>query len=120
MKKKFLIFGFIGCFFTINGYAVQSGSSVIVTYTCEPGCELRFSTGTNGSTHAYCETAGGRTCSDPVVNVYNASMSDVIQQITNSENLNKVKKRPVSSRSAETPKMVKKIVYEQVVEEDEE
>ena len=131
MKKIFLIFGMAGYLSLINGVnnanAVQS-ENVVVTYTCPDGCELRFIHSSNGTTHAWCFTPESENCDDPSVNidVYNAispvtpvvNPTDLKPNKTDKVNAKKSKK--VSARSTETPRMVKKIVYEQIVEEDEE
>lgn len=130
MKKIFLIFGMAGCLSLLNGVnnanAVQS-ETVVVTYTCPAGCELSFSHHNDGATFAWCYTPGGEKCADPVVNISVEAISPVtpvvnatdlkpskINNKVNSKKLNKT-----SARSAETPRMVKKIVYEQVVTDEE-
>ena len=129
MKKIFLIFGMAGCLSLLNGVnnanAVQS-ETVVVTYTCPAGCELSFSHHNDGATFAWCYTPGGEECADPVVNISVEAISPVtpvvnatdlkpskINNKVNSKKLNKT-----SARSAETPRMVKKIVYEQVVTDE--
>ena len=129
MKKIFLIFGMAGCLSVVNGInnanAVQS-DDVVVTYTCPAGCELQFVHNSDGETGAWCAKPDGTTCADPNVNIFVEAISPVtpvvnptdlkpskINNKVNSKKLNKT-----SARAAETPKMVKKVVYEQVVEED--
>ena len=131
MKKIFLIFGMAGCLSVVNGInnanAVQS-DDVIVTYTCPAGCELRFGHNNDGKTFAWCEKSDGTACADPKVNISMEAISPVtpvvnatdlkpskINNKVNSKKLNKT-----SARAAETPRMVKKVVYEQIIEEDEE
>lgn len=132
MKKCFLIFSMAGCLSLINGTnnanAVQSEYTV-VTFTCPAGCELRFTNYSDaaGATLAYCVGPNGDRCDDPTVGI---EVDNAISPVTpvvkptdlkpnKTDKVNAKKSKKVSARSAETPKMVKKIVYEQVVEEDE-
>ena len=133
MKKYFYILTMAGCLSLINGIknanAIQS-NDVIVTYTCPAGCELDFSHSSNGNTYAWCLTPEGERCDDPIVNI--AVITDnAISPVTpvvnptalkpnKTDKVNAKKSKKVSARSAQTPRMVKKIVYEQIVEEDEE
>lgn len=130
MKKYFYILTMAGCLSLINGInnanAVQS-EDVIVTYTCPAGCELHFSHHNDGATFAWCFTPGGEECADPVVNISVEAISPVTPVVNptalkpnKTDKVNAKKSKKVSARSAETPRMVKKIVYEQIVEEDEE
>ena len=133
MKKYFYILTMAGCLSLINGInnagAVQS-EDVSVTYTCPDGCELSFMHSSNGISYAYCLTPGGEACDDPSVNIEVFTV-DAISPVTpvvnptalkpnKTDKVNAKKSKKVSARSAETPRMVKKIVYEQIVEEDEE
>ncbi len=115
MKKVFLILGMVGGLSANNANATQS--QAIVDYICPDGCELHFSY--NGSSvHASCAKPSGEACADPEVVI--SSIAPNVNQPMSEINKVKAKKKTVSARSAETPRMVKKIVYEQVVEEDEE
>ena len=133
MKKVFLIFSMAGCLSLINGTnnanAVQSEYTV-VTFTCPEGCELVFAHGSGGFTDAYCEGPNGDRCDDPIVGIEvrpDTAISPVTPVVkptdlkpNKTDKVNAKKSKKVSARAAEMPKMVKKIVYEQVVEEDEE
>ena len=134
MKKYFYILTMAGCLSLINGInnagAVQS-EDVVVSYTCPDGCEVRFihgSDGSDGTTYAWCFTPEGGNCDDPrvIINVDNAisPVTPVVNPTAlkpnKTDKVKAKKSKKVSARSAETPKMVKKIVYEQIVEEDEE
>ena len=124
MKKIFLVFGLIGA---TSGYAVQDGG-VSGHIKCPEGCTPAIvynDAGTAGT--LYCADANGKYCPDSGLdinqNVHSIKPAikpmHVSQQSVNS----KVQKKHSAefSRSAtSTPKMIKKIVYEQVVEEDEE
>ena len=118
MKKIFLIFGIMGGLFINNANAVQS-DTVVVQYVCPSGCELYFFRAANGNTTALCRKTDGTSCEDPQV-VIRAVAPNGNLQVSPVSKTNKVreKKKTVSARSAETPKMVKKIVYEQVVEDE--
>ena len=135
MKKVFLIFSMAGCLSLINGTnnanAVQSEYTV-VTFTCPAGCELHFTNYSDaaGSTTAFCMGPNGEDCDDPSVNI-EVRPDNAISPVTpvvnptalkpnKTDKVNAKKSKKVSARSAETPRMVKKIVYEQIVEEDEE
>lgn len=130
MKKVFLIFSMAGCLSLINGInnagAVQS-EDVVVTYTCPDGCELRFVHG-GSVTMAKCQTPEGKICDGPSVNMEADNAISPVTPVVNptalkpnkTDKVNAKKSKKVSARSAETPRMVKKIVYEQIVEEDEE
>lgn len=134
MKKYFYILTMAGCLSLINGInnanAVQS-EDVVVTFTCPAGCELYFVHDSDGSTSASCyATESAERCNDPIVNI-DVFTDDAISPATpvvnptalkpnKTDKVNAKKSKKVSARSAETPRMVKKIVYEQVVEEDEE
>lgn len=129
MKKYFYILTMAGCLSLINGInnagAVQS-EDVVVTYTCPAGCELHFRHSSDGQTYALCQTPEGKGCADPSVNIDNAiSPATPVVKPTDlkpnkMDKVNAKKSKKVSARSVETPRMVKKIVYEQIVEEDEE
>ena len=122
MKKYFLILGIMGGLFVNNASAVQS-DTVVINFTCPDGCVLSYSSMT-GVTVAQCITSiGGRSCGDPQIDIVENAVSPAtygVNPTTDSNKTNKVseKKKTVSARSAETPKMVKKIVYEQVVEDE--
>ncbi len=135
MKKVFLILIMIVCFSLVNGInsanAVQSDTTVI-TYTCPEGCSIIYK-GVGGNSwevmSATCINLYGESCGDPVVNV--VVTENAISPVTpvvnptalkpnKTDKVNAKKSKKVSARSAETPRMVKKIVYEQIVEEDEE
>lgn len=124
MKKVFLIFSMAGCLSLINGInnagAVQS-EDVVVTYTCPAGCELRFVHG-GSFTMAECRTPEGKICDDPSVNIEADNAISPATPVVNptalkpnkTDKVNAKKSKKVSARSAETPRMVKKIVYEPV------
>jgi hypothetical protein len=122
MKKYFLILGIMGGLFVNNANAVQS-DTVVINFTCPDGCMLSY-TSMTGVTAAQCITSiGGRPCGDPQIDIVENAVSPAIHGVnptTDSNEINKVsaKKKAVSSRATETPKMVKKIVYEQVVEDE--
>ena len=123
MKKYFLIFGIMCGLFITNANAVQS-DEVVVQFICPAWCELRFSHFSDGTTYASCRDSNDERCDDPeVVIMTDQTILPVTHEInptTNSDKTTKVKakQKAVSARSAETPKMVKKIVYEQVVEDE--
>lgn len=119
MKKYFLIFGIMGGLFINNANAVQS-DVVVVQYVCPSGCELYFFSGASGTTTAWCSHPDGTSCGDPQVVIEAVSPNGNLQvSPVNKSNKVSSKKKAVSSRSAETPKMVKKIVYEQIIEDEE-
>lgn len=132
MKKYFYILTMAGCLSLINGInnagAVQS-DYVIVTYTCPDGCELSFSHSSSGTSSASCNTPEGEKCDDPSVDiaVFTDNAISPVTPVVNptalkpnkTDKVNAKKSKKVSARSAETPKMVKKIVYEQVVTDEE-
>ena len=120
-----------GCLSLINGTnnanAVQSEYTV-VTFTCPAGCELLFSHGDGGFTAAYCMGQNGDRCDDPIVGI-EVVPDNAISPVTpvvnptalkpnKMDKVNAKKSKKVSARSAETPRMVKKIVYEQVVTDE--
>ncbi|MFQ6704453.1 MAG: hypothetical protein ACLRFP_05220 [Alphaproteobacteria bacterium] len=118
MKKTFLIPGLIAGLFTTNGYAVQNTSqnndNGIYVSGCPSTCRVVIdgtapTSGGNIAILYHCETEAGELC-EPTTKVNNKVNYNVLQK----------KQNKVSSRSAEIPKMVKKIVYEQIVKEDEE
>lgn len=123
MKKVFLIFGMAGCLSLFSGInyanAVQS-ELVVVNVSCPEGCRLEYETVTldgYGSTIARClPIKEGAKCGDPAYSISSSAMSaaTVEPNTIKSKRLNKA-----SVRVAQTPKMVKKIVYEQVVEDEE-
>ena len=116
MKKVFLILGMVGGLSVNNANATQS--QALVNYICPDGCELHFSY-TGSSVHASCAKPSGEACADPEV-VISSIAPNVNQPMSEINKVNAKKSKKVSARSAETPRMVKKIVYEQIVEEDEE
>ncbi len=132
MKKYFYILTMAGCLSLINGInnanAVQS-EDVVVTFTCPAGCELYFVHDSDGSTSAACYVTGSaERCNDPIVNI-DVITDNAISPVTpvvkptdlkpnKMDKVNAKKSKKVSARSAETPRMVKKIVYEQVVTDE--
>lgn len=132
MKKYFLVFGIMGGLFTNTANAV--GSQAVVTYTCPEGCQLSidsstYVSGQGGGGSAYgaptcTNIQNGSDCGNPSVTIVTenaiAPHNDLQISPVTKPNKASAKKKAVSARAAEMPKMVKKIVYEQVVEEDEE
>ena len=124
MKKSFLIVGVIGAILSTNGYAVQS-QTVLVSYNCPEGCELRQAIESDGVTYSWCACADG-TEVDPTINIVNKAPSpNEIQQVMSQSVLNQAaiknaKKTKATSVRAATvsPKVVKKIVYEEIVSDD--
>ncbi|MBQ3784986.1 MAG: hypothetical protein II843_01160 [Alphaproteobacteria bacterium] len=123
MKKSFLIAGLIAGLTATNGYAVGS-QTVVVTYTCHDGCQLITEAWYDGMIVARCKCSDG-TVTDPKVSIENLNPSpSEIQQIMSQSTLNQAtiknakKTKKVSARVAETPKMVKKIVYEEIISDD--
>ncbi|MFQ6727231.1 MAG: hypothetical protein ACLRFF_02635 [Alphaproteobacteria bacterium] len=123
MKKTFLIMGLIAGLTATNGYAVSS-QTVIVTYTCPDGCELSTHILQNGTTVAGCKCSDG-TVTDPNVSTEDLTPSpSEIQRVMSQSTLNQAaiknakKVNKVSARAAEMPKMVKKIVYEEIISDD--
>lgn len=123
MKKTFLIAGLIAGLTATNGYAVQS-QYVVVTYTCPEGCELYTSIDKDGFTIANCQCSDG-TVTDPRISIKDLTPShSEIQQVMSQSTLNQAaiknakKQNKVSARVAEMPKMVKKIVYEEIISDD--
>ena len=127
MKKSFLIVGALSAILSTNGYAVGS-QDVVVEYYCPAGCELHFTNYSAGVTTAYCVGPNGEECDDPTVGIEVDNAISPVTPVVNptalkpnkTDKVNAKKSKKVSARAAEIPKMVKKIVYEQVVEEDEE
>lgn len=123
MKKTFLIAGLIAGLTATNGYAVGS-QAVHVTYTCPDGCQLITEAWYDGMIIARCKCSDG-TVTDPRVSIKNPAPShSEIQQVMSQSTLNQAtiknakKVNKVSVRAAETPKMVKKIVYEEIISDD--
>lgn len=124
MKKTFLIAGLIAGLTATNGYAVGQQQTVVVTYTCPTGCELHTFVHQDGLTGAFCTCEDG-TQVDPTVTIEDTAPSpSEIQQVMSQSTLNQAaiknakKQNKVSARVAETPKMVKKIVYEEIISDD--
>ena len=123
MKKSFLIFGIIGAILSTNGYAVQS-QDVTVKYTCPDGCELKSSIDSSGLTIAWCKCENGEV--DPKITIENiAPSSSEIREIMSQSVLNQAaiknakKKKTTSARmTTVSPKVVKKIVYEEIISDD--
>ena len=129
MKKTFLIAGLIAGLTATNGYAVGS-QTVVVTYGCPDGCELLTSgtwTDGNGAGHlkVYCECPDGTT-PDATVHIKDlaptpATMQEVMSQSTlNQAAIKNVKKTKTTSARAVTvsPKVIKKVVYEEIISDD--
>lgn len=123
MKKTFLIAGLIAGLTATNGYAVGS-QTVFVTYICPDGCELHTFVDNSGLTLAECRCSDG-TVTDPRISIENLNPSpSEIQQVMSQSTLNQAaiknakKRNKVSARVAEMPKMVKKIVYEEIISDD--
>ena len=143
MKKVFIIFSMAGCLSLVNGInnanALSNNPVITLSYTCPEGCTLQFVDTANGIIASCVKTYMDLDdptyelngiiipCADPTITfgTTNATVNlndyDIISIPENMSLIDskKVKKqtKPVSARSAETPKMVKKIVYEQVMEE---
>ena len=123
MKKTFLIAGLIAGLTATNGYAVGS-QTVVVEYHCPAGCELSTITRQDGTIFANCYCEDG-TKVEPKITIEDLTPSpSEIQQIMSQSTLNQAamknakKVNKVSARAAETPKMVKKIVYEEIISDD--
>ena len=125
MKKSFLILGVFGAFLSTNGYAVQS-QDMIVIFTCPIGCQLSLQTyNSTGDQVARCYCDDGSTI-DPTIKIEDTSPSPAtIQQVMNQSEINQAaiknvkKQNKVSARAAAiSPKMVKKIVYEEIISDD--
>ncbi len=123
MKKTFLIAGLIAGLTATNGYAVQS-QTVVVTFVCPPGCELYTSMSTSGYTYARCDC--GKFDTDPEVVIQDTQPSpSEIQNIMGQSALNQAaikdakKMKTTSARVATiSPKVVKKVVYEEIVKDN--
>lgn len=122
MKKSFLIAGIMGAILSTNGHAAQN---VLVEYTCPAGCYLDYAidggggaTGA-GTTYAICrEVVDGytgvcRAGGEPIVNIIYYTTGEGVLTVT-------PKKDKKTSARATTvlPKVVKKVVYEEIVEDD--
>ena len=123
MKKTFLIAGLIAGLTATNGYAVGS-QTVVVEYDCPAGCELRTITRSNGTIIVRCDCEDG-TEVEPTITIQDLAPSpSTIQEVMSQSTLNQAamknakKVNKVSARAAETPKMVKKIVYEEIISDD--
>ena len=122
MKKSFLIAGLLASIGATNGYAVQSGT-LQVECICPAGCMCHHNTYPNGEQHFYC---GCWPEQDPAP----SPTFNIIHMVANQDNgaiqqsrIKSVKQKNsnrVSARSAEMPKVTKKIVYEEIVSDDEE
>ena len=145
MKKVFLIFGIAGCLSLVNGinnaHAVSDNPVITFTYTCPGNCTLQF-IDTVGGISAQCvrvymnsddptDSWNGTIipCGDPNIttgttnaavnlNDYNIVGIPKNASLIDEKNIKRQKLNNVSVRSAETPKMVKKIVYEVVADEE--
>ena len=124
MKKSFLIVGALGAILSTNGYAVQS-QTVVVSYNCPNGCELVHAVTSDGVTYNWCQCADG-THVDPTINIVNEAPSpSEIQQVMSQSVLNQAaiknakRNKDISARTATvSPKVVKKVVYEEIVEDE--
>ena len=131
MKKSFLIFGALAAILSTNGFAVQS-QTVVVTYTCPAGCEL-IPGGISQTGSGISETGSASAtpickCPDgdqnPTITIENTSPStSEIQQVMSQSVLNQAaiknaKKLNAVRAASVSPKMVKKIVYEEVVSDE--
>ena len=123
MKKTFLIAGLIAGLTATNGYAVGS-QTVVVTYDCPSGCELHSISHSDGSILVYCSCGNG-TEVEPTITIKDYAPSpSTIREVMSQSTLNQAamknakKVNKVSARAAETPKMVKKIVYEEIISDD--
>ena len=124
MKKTFLITGLIVGLTATNGYALQS-QTVVVKVSCPENCTLvaerpgSFSPNTLG----ICDCPDGPV--EPTVTITEQSPSpSTIQQVMNQSMLSQVaiknakKQNKVLVRIAEMPKVTKKIVYEEIISDD--
>ena len=126
MKKSFLIAGLIAGLTTTSGHAVQS-QVVVVKVTCPENCTLVTERPDSSSpnTLGICDCPNGPV--EPTVTIIEQSPSpDTIQQVISKSMLsqaaikNAKKTNKVSARSAEVgPKVIKKIVYEEIISDDE-
>ena len=123
MKKTFLIAGLIAGLTATNGYAVGS-QTVVVTYTCPAGCELNQFIRSDGTISAWCTCEYGQA--EPRISIKDLAPSpSKIQEVMNQSMLNQAaiknaKKTKLTSVRAVAipPKMVKKVVYEEIISND--
>jgi len=131
MKKTFLIFGMAACLSLVNGInnanaLSDNQPSVTITPVCPDGCQP-FITADGGNDDYKCvRIVNGvvKSCGNPTGFIISAINVDDYDIINVPANVNIIKKekvekaKQVSARSAETPKLVKKIVYEVVADEE--
>lgn len=125
MKKSFLIAGIVGAILSTNGHAVQAQGST-VDYSCPSGCTIVVNLDRNGNYSVACVNCpAGTTDTKPVQKsvlsedtVTIDQLSTPIKQQLNPISSKKPKLNKVSARAAETPKVTKKIVYEEIVSDD--
>ena len=123
MKKSFLIVGLIAGLTATNSWAVQSGT-LKVTCTCPeaPGqwctCIDRI---VNGEQNFYCDCTPNAPAQTPNINIVDITTTGGDNSVIQQSQIKPVKQKKingVSARAAEMPKVTKKIVYEEIISDD--
>ena len=119
MKKTFLIAGLIAGLTATNGYAVQSGT-ITVECKCPEGCKCRAYTRPNGEQLFRCECLDFREPEPtPTFDIIHTMVANQDTGVIQQSQINKpIKQKKVSARVAEMPKVTKKIVYEEIISDD--
>ena len=131
MKKSFLMLGILGSVCAIDAFAARTASNlssqdVVVAYACPAGCYADVSkaqAGSAGITSIACYYyENGAFCGNPTITILETESNSILQSEINKQlkKQEKAVKKSETTRAAVNPKVVKKVVYEQVVEEDEE